>query len=291
MLARSFLVTLSGDTARSRATPRDGRDVIDQRGLGAATDRRAEGLSLAALRRWLLALAVGILLPTSASLAAGGDGSEVESAGGEEPASGEEPTEAEKPAKRRKKKKRKKDVHAAQANSPKQKYRAELSLLSDLASYESTHKSGDETSKDGYGEQDITAKGLFVLTPSILAGPQLDYHEMTTKTKDDTSKTTDLVLRVVGKYVFGNIDKDEILGFAQLSLGYGNGQTKAGDDTLKSTKTLFGLGGGVHYFLDADVALTAELTYDTGNESYSGGGGSGSVTEIHYLNIGFSLFL
>ena len=249
------------------------------------------------MRRWVIAMAMAILAPlgtsfvaSSPAMAAGGE-VEGEESGSEEPAPKEEGEDPKKPTKRKKKHRRKKDVHSAQANDPRQKYRAEVTLLSDLEEHESTSKSaGGGSTKDGYGQQDIAAKALFVLTPSILAGPQLDYAENTVKSKDDTTKTSDLTLRLVGKYLFGNVDKDDILGFVMLNLGYGQGQSAVAGKTDKTTRTIYGVGGGLHYFLDADVALTAEFTYDTGSQTVSGGG-SGTVTEIHFLKIGFSLFL
>jgi opacity protein-like surface antigen len=142
----------------------------------------------------------------------------------------------------------------------------------------------------------LSAKMLYIIAQSFEVGGGLDYSERSSKSKDAEDETvvnssSDYVLRLQAIYNFGNLDTDTMVFFAGLGLGIGSGKDKAGDLTSSSSSTQFGLNLGIRYFVDSNVALTGEFSYDTGSKKIQDVDDPVKFSSIHVMNIGFSLFL
>ncbi len=167
-------------------------------------------------------------------------------------------------------------------------YKWHVSLLSDFKIV--SEQTGD--AKSGSGNYDLDALGLYVIGESLEIGGGLVFKEKTEKYEDSSNKTTSYLLKLKGVYNFGNIHSDSSVFFTGLSLGFGSNSVKIGEgDEVKSSITQFGLGLGMHWFVDSNVAFTAEFSYDTGTLKGDGGGDPTKFSEIHIAKMGFSLFL
>lgn len=180
----------------------------------------------------------------------------------------------------------------ADASHPEQEssgpYKWHVSLLSDFSQVSQQVGS----SKSGSGKYELDALGLYIIGGSIEVGGGLSYSETTTKYKESSSKDSSMIIKLKGVYNFGNLQNDSSVFFAGLGLGFGSTSSKAGDaDEAKSSITQFGLGLGMHYFVDSNVAFTGEFNYDTGTSKADGADEAAKITEIHFLKLGFSLFL
>jgi hypothetical protein len=181
-------------------------------------------------------------------------------------------------------------VHGAQ-ESPGL-YKWHVSLLSDFKIV--NQQTGD--AKSGSGNYDLDALGLYVIGESLEIGGGMVFKEKTEKYKTSSNKTTSYLLKLKGIYNFGNIHSDSSVFFTGLSLGFGSNSVKIEGDEVdssesKSSITQFGLGLGMHWFVDSNVAFTAEFSYDTGTLKGDGGGDPTKFSEIHIAKMGFSLFL
>jgi hypothetical protein len=177
-------------------------------------------------------------------------------------------------------------VHGAQESPGK--YSWQVSLLSDFRQVSS--QVGE--SKSGSGKYDLDALGLYVIGDSLEVGGGLTYAETTTKYEESTSKSSSVLIKLKGVYNFGNIHTDTSVFFAGLGLGFGSSSSKDGDaDEVKSSVTQFGLGLGMHWFVDSNVAFTGEFSYDTGSSKADGAEEATKFTEIHFIKLGFSLFI
>ncbi len=167
-------------------------------------------------------------------------------------------------------------------------YKWHMSLISDFKIV--SEQTGE--AKSGSGNYDLDAMGLYVIGESLELGGGLEFKEQTLKYEDSSNKTSFYLLKLKGVYNFGNIHNDSSVFFTGLSLGFGSSSSKAGEaDEVKSSVTQFGLGLGMHWFVDSNVAFTAEFSYDTGTLKASGGGDPTKFSEIHIARMGFSLFL
>ena len=182
------------------------------------------------------------------------------------------------------------EAHSAQIGGSEKPYFMEVSLLSDLSRNSSKTTVGDESVSTGSGVYDMQVKSLFVLKHRFLLGPNLTYSETTTKSADTTDKSSNLDLDLLGQFCFGNIDEDVNVFFVEGGLGYGMSQSKSGDTTAKGTETKLILGFGLHHFVDSNVALTGQMSLEQGNEK-SDGGTTSTIQVIHFLTVGFSLFI
>ncbi len=181
---------------------------------------------------------------------------------------------------------------ATGASHPEQEspgpYKWHVSLLSDFSQI--SQQVGD--SKSGSGNYKLDATGLYIIGGSIEVGGGLAYSETTVKYKEATSKDSSMIIKLKGVYNFGDLQNDSSVFFVGLGLGFGNTSSKTGDaDEAKSSITQFGLGLGMHYFVDSNVAFTGEFSYDTGTSKADGADEAAKLTEIHFLKLGFSLFL
>ena len=179
-------------------------------------------------------------------------------------------------------------LHAQQdGGNPEAPYKWEASLLSDFARKTSTTAGVSS----GSGTYDLDALGLYVISSLIEVGPRVTYHESTAKLGEASITDRAYGLAGVAKINFGDINRDEHLFFAKLFFGFGSDTSKTGDaDAAKTSSTQYGLGLGFHYFVDSNVALTAEVSYEGGSEKPAEGEAT-SVSTIHLMKIGFSLFL
>jgi len=177
-------------------------------------------------------------------------------------------------------------LHAAQAGA-EEPYKWQVSLLSDFA----LNNSQTGEAKSGTADYDLSTKVGYIIASSIIAGGGLDYSESAFKTEEDTNTTRSYLLKFFGAYNFGDLDKDEMVFYAQLGLGIGSSSSKAGDAETSASSTSFGLGVGMHYFVDSNVALTGEFSYDTGSSKVKDQDEPTKFSSIHLMRIGFSLFL
>lgn len=167
-------------------------------------------------------------------------------------------------------------------------YKWQISLLSDFKIV--SQQTGD--AKSGSGKYDLDVLGLYIIGNSIEVGGGLVYNEETVKFEESSNKTTSYLLRFAGVYNFGNLNTDSSVFFTGLNLGVGSRSSKTGDaDEQKSSVTQFGLGVGMHWFVDSNVAFTAEFRYDTGSLKTDGADEPTKFSEIHIAKLGFSLFL
>ena len=181
---------------------------------------------------------------------------------------------------------------ATGASHPEQEsagpYKWHVSLLSDFSQI--SQQVGD--AKSGSGNYELDAMGLYIIGGSVEVGGGLTYSEKTIKYEESTSKDSSMIIRLKGVYNFGDLQNDSSVFFVGLGLGFGNSSSKAGDaDEAKSSITQFGLGLGMHYFVDSNVAFTGEFSYDTGSSKADGADEAAKITEIHFIKLGFSLFL
>lgn len=167
-------------------------------------------------------------------------------------------------------------------------YKWQVSLLSDFKIVSS--QTGE--SKSGSGAYDLDGTGLYIIGNSLEVGGGLAYSEETTKFEESSNKSTAYLMRFIGVYNFGNLNTDSSVFFTGLSLGIGSRSSKVGDgDEAKGSVTQFGLGLGMHWFVDSNVAFTAEFRYDTGSLKTDGQDEPTKFSEIHIAKLGFSLFL
>lgn len=176
--------------------------------------------------------------------------------------------------------------HGAQESPGK--YSWQVSLMSDFKQV--SQQIGD--AKSGSGNYDLDAMALYVIGDSLEVGGGLTYSETTIKYEESTSKDSSMLIRLKGVYNFGNLHTDTSVFFAGLGLGFGNSSSKVGDgEEAKSSITQFGLGLGMHWFVDSNVAFTGEFSYDTGSAKQDGADEAAKFTEIHFIKLGFSLFI
>lgn len=198
------------------------------------------------------------------------DGSEAPAAEGEEkPAEGAAPT-----------------VHAKQegVDAP---YKWQISLLSDFAVNNETVGEA----KTGSADYTLNGKAGYIIASSVILGLGLDYNESSFKTEDATNTSSDYLLRFFGDYVFGDLDKDQMAFFIEAGFGVGSSKSTVGDATSKGSKTALGVGFGIYYFVDSNVAFTAQFLYDTGSRKVDGQDEPTKFTSMHIARLGFSLFL
>ena len=170
------------------------------------------------------------------------------------------------------------------------KYTWHAALLSDFRQQRTETK----VSKGGSGNFDLDLMALYVTAIGLEVGGQLNYTESTVKgsSDDSTSKASAMLFRLKSVFNFGNIQKKPFIFFAGASLGFGSASAKIGTgDDAKTSLTRFGLGIGAHYFVDSNVAITGETQIDTGSNKGKGDAGETKVTDIHFLKLGFSLFI
>jgi opacity protein-like surface antigen len=177
-------------------------------------------------------------------------------------------------------------IHAAHEGQDAP-YKFQVSLLSDFAINNQTQGEA----KTGTANYDLSGRFGYIITPSIIAGMNLTYSEESYKTEDDTNKSSGYLLGLFGDYLFGDVDKDQMVFFVELGFGFGSESSKAGDVETKASSTQFGLGFGLHYFVDSNVALTGQFNYDTGSKKVDGADEPIKFTSMHLMKIGFSLFL
>lgn len=166
-------------------------------------------------------------------------------------------------------------------------YKYQVSLLSDFAI--NNEQTGD--AKTGTADYDLRGKFGYIIARSIILGLGLDYTESSFKTEEDTSTSSEYLIRLFGDYVFGNLDVDEMLFFVELGFGVGSSKSKEGDVESSTSSTQFGLGLGIHYFVDSNVAFTGEFSYDTGSRKVKDVDEPTKFSSIHLMRLGFSLFL
>lgn len=177
-------------------------------------------------------------------------------------------------------------LHAAQAGA-ETPYKWQVSLLSDFAI--NNEQTGD--AKSGSADYDLSGKAGYIVGSSIILGLGLDYTESSFKTDDETNTSSDYLLRLFFDYVFGDLNKDEMLFFVEAGFGIGSSKSKAGDVESKGSSTQFGVGLGIHYFVDSNVAFTGQFSYDTGSRKVDGVDDPTKFSSIHLMRLGFSLFL
>lgn len=200
----------------------------------------------------------------------------------------------------RKKKRKKKDggdemtapggeggLHAAQEGSSDEPYKWELSLLSDLTL--NNQKTGE--TKTGTADYELSGKALRLLTDSFQLGAALDFGESSYKQDDETNTSRSYVLHLLAKYNFGDLNVDEMIFFVQGGFGIGSESSKNGSAKSEASSTQFGVGFGMQYFVDTNVAFTGEIDYDTGSKKIKDVDEKTSFTTIHVMKLGFSLFL
>ena len=131
-----------------------------------------------------------------------------------------------------------------------------------------------------------------IFAGSFEVGPRLDWQETTIKRESgDPSTTRSYDLGVLLGYNFGNLNTRLLVPFVQLGFSVSTETSKSGTVESKTSGSNLILGGGLHYFIDSNVALTAEMAYQTGSKKAADATEATKVTKIDFLNLGFSLFL
>jgi hypothetical protein len=181
------------------------------------------------------------------------------------------------------------ELHAKQEGATDEPYKWQVSLLSDFSL--TTGKQGE--AKTGSADYDLLGRAGYIISKSIVIGGELDYSETSFKVDGETNTASAWVLSAIGAYNFGNLDEDEMVFFIFGDFGIGQGSSKAGDDTVKTSKSKFGFGAGLHYFMDTNVALTTEFSYELGTDKVTSPSGAdpNKYSTLHLARIGFSLFL
>ena len=180
-----------------------------------------------------------------------------------------------------------KTMHKAQEGKDKP-YRWHAALTSQLGRKESE----TDGQKSGTGNYQLHLLAAYIISASIEVGPEITYSEQTTKFEEgDPSVTTEYDAGIRAAYNIGNLDKAVFIPFVSLGLGISSLNSKQGDVETKGSGTKFSVGGGLHYFVDSNVALTAELAYRTGTKKMDGADKETKTTDLDLLNLGFSLFL
>ena len=66
-----------------------------------------------------------------------------------------------------------------------------------------------------------------------------------------------------------------------------------GRDRKHERRIAVGFGAGLHYFMDTNVALTTEFSYELGTDKVTSPSGAdpNKYSTLHLARIGFSLFL
>ena len=180
-----------------------------------------------------------------------------------------------------------KTMHKAQEGVDKP-YKWHAALTSSFGKNES--QTGE--SKTGTGNYDLHLLAAYIINASIEAGPEINYRETTTKFEDgDPAVNSGYDIGVRLSYNIGSLDKDVFVPFVQLGFALSSATSKAAGIESSASGTKFSLGGGVHYFVDSNVAFTADLAYRSGSMKAKGASEETKTTELDFLNLGFSLFL
>ena len=166
-------------------------------------------------------------------------------------------------------------------------YKWQVSLLSDFVVNNET--TGE--AKTGSADYSLAGKAGYIIASSIILGLGLDYYESSFKTEEDTNTSSEYLIRFFFDYVFGDLDKDDMLFFVELGLGIGSSESKTGEVESKGSSSQFGLGLGLHYFIDSNVAFTGQFSYDTGSRKVDGQDDPTKFTSMHLMRLGFSLFI
>ncbi len=178
--------------------------------------------------------------------------------------------------------------------APDEPYQWEIALLSDFFSRSQTQ--GEQ--KSGDGNYELTLRALYLYSPSFAVGPDLSYVDRTSKYETDLRSDQVVNNRaynftLLGKYIFGDLNRDQGLFYAFLGIGYvGGGNSTDGEDDISLSGSRIVAGGGFHYFVDSNVAGSAEIEYTTGTlKSDAEGAKPIQYTELHVMRIGMNLFL
>lgn len=166
-------------------------------------------------------------------------------------------------------------------------YAWDVGLLSDFRIVNSQTGDADPV---GQGEYFLNGRALYIIGGSFEVGGDLEYSEVTVKTEDNETKNSSYVLTILAGYNFGSIDEDKMVFFARGGFGFGSSTVDLGDDSTSNSITRLTLAGGLHYFVDSNVALTTEIAYDADTVKPEEGDPT-DVTTIHIARIGFSLFI
>ena len=167
-----------------------------------------------------------------------------------------------------------------------------------LSSFGKTdRKQGDI--KSGYASYNLQIKSLYIMGAMFELGPEIEFFESSAKQDGKTNKISSWVASLVMAFNFGNLDTDVVVPFVDLKVGAGQDTEKFGDSKAVSSVTQYGLGLGLHWFVDSNVAFTGRMGYSAGsakskttaNGQTIDGGDPVESTSIDYLDLGFSLFL
>ena len=180
-----------------------------------------------------------------------------------------------------------KTMHTAQEGKDKP-YAWHSALTSQLGRKES--ETGGN--KSGRGNYQLHLLAAYIIGASFEVGPEITYSEQTTKFEEgDPSVTTAYDAGIRAAYNIGNLDKAVFIPFVSLGFAISSLSNKTGDIESKGSGSKLSIGGGVHYFVDSNVALTGELAYRTGSLKMNGASEASKTTDLDLLNLGFSLFL
>jgi|GEM_PF-2739355 len=185
-------------------------------------------------------------------------------------------------------------VHATQEGVD-EPYSWHMALLSSFGKTE--RKQG--TVKSGHATYNLQLKALYVVGAMFEVGPEIEFFESSAKQDDVTNKSSAWMASIVMVVNFGNVDSDVYVPFLDLKIGSGQDTDKFGDSTTTSSLTQYGLGLGLHWFVDSNVAFTGRMGYSAGtakSKTKAGGvttdgGDPVKSTAVDYLDLGFSLFL
>jgi len=186
-------------------------------------------------------------------------------------------------------------IHAAHEGKD-EPYSWHVELLSSLMRFDQQPEGGD---KIGSGYYSFDLKLLKVIASSIEVGPILSWSDSTTKIKgSDPSKSQSLTAGLRLGYNIGNLDKDLLLPFIWVGFGIINEKEESGNTTSATSGTGFGVGAGLHYFVDSNVALTGEFSLASDSLTTKVKIGEGTEVEskakrtvLDFLSLGFSLFI
>jgi len=193
-------------------------------------------------------------------------------------------------------------LHSRQEGGKDMPYRAELGLGGGL-SYSSAVASTDGEAGDPATTLTINPnlRYLFIMG-NMAIGPEVSVSNASTTQKsavpdggDIKTSTTALSLAAVGKYNIGRIDRDTMVPYVEMGIGFVYSSTKAGDSDAM-TQTGFGVkpAAGIQYFLDSNVAMNigAQFGYNVMSSKTDVPTGTETIeVEVKYTTTNFGLVL
>jgi len=166
-----------------------------------------------------------------------------------------------------------------------------------------TKGEGDTATKDstmGLGGDLFFLLGMFSVGPTISIQTGTSENSSLTYEDDGTlkgseiveTKNTNLGIGVGGKFYIGDIDRDLNVLYGLLKVNYLMGNQTIGDgDATKTAGTAIIIGGGLHLFLDSNIALTPEFTYDMSSLKADTDGAEEVKSSELTVGVGISTFI